>query len=109
MTLLGGEGLAKMAKASHIRARQTAERLSAIPGVTLVNRHYFNEFAVALPHDARQVVRDLADRQVLGGVSLGRLYPHVDALSGGLLVAATECTADEDIEKFATTLAEVLA
>ncbi|MBB3861268.1 glycine dehydrogenase subunit 1 [Novosphingobium hassiacum] len=109
MTLLGGEGLSKMAKASHMRARQTAERLSAIPGVAVINRHYFNEFAVTLPHDARQVVRDLADRQVLGGVSLGRLYPHVDALSGGLLVAATECTTDEDIETFATTLAEVLA
>ncbi len=109
MTLLGGEGLAKMAKASHIRARQTAARLSDIPGVTVVNRYYFNEFAITLPHDARQVVRDLADRQVLGGVSLGRLYPQVDALSGGLLVAATECTTDEDIETFAKTLAEVLA
>src|SRR5436189_2087461 len=46
MTLLGGEGLANMAKASHMRARQAAERLSAIPGVTVVNRHYCNEFVL---------------------------------------------------------------
>ncbi len=109
MTLLGGEGLSKMARLSHMRARQTAERLATIPGVTVVNRHYFNEFAIKLPADARQVVRDLADRQILGGVSLGRLYPQEDALAAGLLIAATECTTTEDIEALGTALAEVLA
>ncbi|WP_372731148.1 aminomethyl-transferring glycine dehydrogenase subunit GcvPA [Novosphingobium sp.] len=109
MTLLGGAGLAKMARLSHHRARKTAERLAQIPGVTVVNRHYFNEFAVTLPKDARQVVRDLADRQILGGVSLGRLYPQVEALSTGLLIAATECTTDDDISALATALEEVLA
>jgi glycine dehydrogenase subunit 1 len=109
MTLLGGAGLAKMARLSHHRARKTAERLAQIPGVTVVNRHYFNEFAVTLPKDARQVVRDLADRKILGGVSLGRLYPQVEALSTGLLIAATECTTDDDISALATALEEVLA
>ncbi len=109
MTLLGGAGLTNMAKLSHLRARQAAEQLAKVPGVTVVNRHYFNEFAVTLPKDARQVVRDLADRHVLGGVSLGRLYPHVDALTGGLLIAATECTSEDDILALATALAEVLA
>ena len=115
MTLLGGAGLDRMARASHARARQTAEALVAIPGVELVNGAYFNEFALhlpgrgGLPGDAREVVRALADRQVLGGVSLGRLYPGVEALSGGLLVAATETTTDEDIAAFAAALEEVLA
>ena len=109
MTLLGGTGLDRMARASHARARQTAEALAAVPGVELVNGAYFNEFALRLPGDAREVVRALADRQVLGGVSLGRLYPGVEALSAGLLVAATETTTDEDIEAFAKALKEVLA
>lgn len=109
MTLLGGEGLMKMAKLSHLRARQAAKSLGTVPGVTVVNRHYFNEFVVTLPKDARQVVRDLADRQVLGGVSLGRLYPQVENLSGALLVAATECTSEDDIDALAKALAEVLA
>ncbi|KPF91015.1 glycine dehydrogenase [Novosphingobium sp. AAP83] len=109
MTLLGGAGLANMAKLSHLRAKQTAERLGKVPGVAVVNRHYFNEFAVTLPKDARQVVRNLADAQVLGGVSLGRLYPQVDTLSGGLLIAATECTTEDDIAALATALEEVLA
>ncbi|OYX63723.1 MAG: glycine dehydrogenase (aminomethyl-transferring) [Novosphingobium sp. 32-60-15] len=109
MTLLGGTGLANMAKLSHHRARQTAERLANVQGVTVINRHYFNEFAVTVPKDARQVVRDLADRQILGGVSMGRLYPHVDALSGGLLIATTECTTEDDIAALAAALEEVLA
>ena len=109
MTLLGGTGLSNMARLSHMRARQAAEQLSQIPGVEVINTHYFNEFAVKLAKDARQVVRDLAEADVLGGVSLGRLYPQVDALSGGLLIATTECTTQDDIAALATALGEVLA
>ncbi len=109
MTLLGGTGLDRMARASHARARQTAEALAKVPGVELVNRVYFNEFVVRLPIDSREVVRALADRGVLGGVSLGRLYPGVEALAHGLLVAATTTTTDEDISAFAAALKEVLA
>jgi glycine dehydrogenase subunit 1 len=54
-------------------------------------------------------VRALADRKILGGVSLGRLYPHVDALSNGLLVAVTETATQEDVETFAAALQEILA
>ncbi|MBW8784575.1 MAG: aminomethyl-transferring glycine dehydrogenase subunit GcvPA [Novosphingobium sp.] len=109
MTLLGGEGLAKLARLNHARARATADRLAQVPGVTVLNRAWFNEFTVILPREAREVVRELADRRVLGGVSLGRLYPEADALHRALLVAATETTTDEDIEALATALTEVLA
>jgi glycine dehydrogenase subunit 1 len=109
MTLLGGVGLDRMARASHARARETAARLVRIPGIELVTTAYFNEFAVRLPSDAREVVRLLAERGVLGGVSLGRLYPVADALSRGLLVAATETTTSEDIAAFGDALEEVLS
>jgi glycine dehydrogenase subunit 1 len=45
----------------------------------------------------------------LGGVSLGRLYPDVDALANGLLVAVTEAATMEDVGTFAAALQEVLA
>jgi len=73
-----------------------------------VTRAFVNEFAVGLPCDAREAVRALADRGILGGVSLGRLYPHADQLANGLLVAATELTTDEDIAALAAALTEVL-
>jgi len=53
---------------------------------------------------ARAIVRDLADRGVLGGVSLGRLYPGVAALEHALLVAVTETTTEDDIERLAQEL-----
>ena len=56
-----------------------------------------------------EAVRHMADRGVLGGVSLGRLYPDEAALACGLLVTVTECTTDEDIEALAAALEGVLA
>jgi glycine dehydrogenase subunit 1 len=109
MTLLGGQGLAKLARINHGRARRLAERLAAVPGVSILNDAYFNEFTVLLPGDARDSVRALADRQVLGGVSLGRLYPDAAGLHRGLLVTATETNTEEDIEALAAALAGVLA
>ncbi len=109
MTLLGGEGLARLARINHARARRLAERLAAVPDLSVLNEAWFNEFTVILPKDAREVVRALADRQVLGGVSLGRLYPDAPELDRGLLVAATETCSDEDIEAFASALTGVLA
>ena len=109
MTLLGGTGLAEMARISHLRARQTAAALAAIPGVGVLNLVFFNEFTVLLGRDARDVVRALADRGVLGGVSLGRLYPGVPELAQGLLVTATETTTDADIAALAAALKELLA
>lgn len=109
LTLLGGSGLADMARLSHLAARKTAAALAQVSGIEVVNSHFFNEFTVTLPHDARQIVRDLADRHVLGGVSLGRLYPQEAALANGMVVAATECTTDEDIAALVAALKEVLA
>jgi len=109
MSLLGGEGLAKLARLNHARAQAMVARLAAVPGVTCLNTAYFNEVALLLPCDARKVVRTLADRNVLGGVSLGRLFPHAPQLHNGLLVTATEMTSDEDIDALAAALTEVLA
>jgi glycine dehydrogenase subunit 1 len=109
LTLLGGEGLARLASVNHARAQATFDRLTRIPGVSLLNGAFFNEATLILPRDAREVVRELADRKVLGGVSLGRLFPEGEGLRNGLLVAATETTTDEDIEAFAVELENVLA
>ncbi|MPS70699.1 MAG: aminomethyl-transferring glycine dehydrogenase subunit GcvPA [Novosphingobium sp.] len=109
LTLLGGDGLARLAAVNHDRTQALVERLTTVPGVTLLNDAYFNEVTLILPRDAREVVRELADRKVLGGVSLGRLFPEASELHNGLLVTATETVTDEDIETFAKELEGVLA
>jgi glycine dehydrogenase subunit 1 len=109
MTLLGEKGLRDLANLNHARAVQAAERLAAVPGVSVLNDSFFNEFTLILPQNARDVVRALADRQILGGVSLGRLYPDAPELANGLLVTVTETVTDEDIAALAAGLKEVLA
>ncbi len=108
MTLLGGTGLERLARVNHSRARLAAQRLGEVKGVSVLNSAFVNEFTIVLPTDAREAVRELAERGVLGGVSLGRLYPDEDALANGLVVAVTETCTAEDIETFATTLSAVL-
>jgi glycine dehydrogenase subunit 1 len=109
MSLLGERGLRDLATLNHAKAVQAAERLTQIPGVSLINDSFFNEFTLKLPSNARDAVHKLAAKEVLGGVSLGRLYPGVSALENGLLVAVTEVVSDEDIETFAALLQEVLS
>ena len=105
MTLLGEKGLRELAAENHRLACHAAERLAQVPGVSLLNNAFFNEFTIMLDgKPARDVVRDLADRGVLGGVSLGRLYPGIERLRQALLVAVTETTTEEDIETLATEL-----
>ncbi|WP_334655774.1 aminomethyl-transferring glycine dehydrogenase subunit GcvPA [Sphingomonas panaciterrae] len=109
MTLLGEAGLRRLAGINHAQACRAADRLAKVPGVRLVNDSFFNEFTLDLGQEARPLVRTLADRGVLAGVSLGRLYPGEGALENGLVVAVTETVTDEDIEALATALQEVLA
>ena len=99
----------QLAALNHARAVQTAERVAQVPGVELVNGPFFNEFTIRLSMAARPVVRQLAERGVLAGVSLGRLYPGVAELDHGLVLAATETVTDDDIEALARALAGVLA
>ena len=109
MTLLGEKGLRQLAALNHAKAVQAAERLAKVPGVELVNDGFFNEFTLKLSKEARPVVRQLAEKGILGGVSLGRLFPGAEALKNGLVVAVTETVTDEDVEALATALQETLA
>jgi glycine dehydrogenase subunit 1 len=109
MTLLGEAGLRGLAELNHAQACAAADRLARVPGVRLVNDGFFNEFTLDLGREARPVVRALAERRILAGVSLGRLYPGEAGLANGLVVAVTETTTDDDVEALASALAEVLA
>ena len=108
MSLLGEKGLRRLAEINHARAAEVAERLAAIGGIELVNDSFFNEFTLHLPVEARPAVHALVERGVLGGVSLGRLYPGAAGLANGLVVAVTETVTDADIDAFEAGLKEVV-
>jgi len=109
MTLLGEAGLRKLAMLNHGAACRTADALGAIPGVEVVTSRYFNEITLRLQKHASSVVDALAAKGVLGGVPGERLWPGVQEAENLLILAATECVTDEDIQTFANALKEVLS
>src|SRR5690606_2413514 len=52
LSLLGEDGLTRLAALNHAKAVQLAERLARVPGVTVLNDGFFNEFTVRLPKAA---------------------------------------------------------
>src|SRR3546814_13976289 len=95
--MLGEAGFTRLAALNHAAAATLAERLSAIPGVTLVTGSFFNEFALRLAKPAADVVEALAAKGILGGVPVSRLLPDRPELADLLLVAATETVSEDDM------------
>lgn len=109
VALLGETGYRRLAELNHARALALADRLSAVDGVEVVNDAFFNEMTLRLPRPAAAVADAMAERGVLGGVPVSRLWADgSDALAPLLLVAATELTTDDDIDVLARTLTDVL-
>jgi glycine dehydrogenase subunit 1 len=109
VALLGEAGLRWLASLNHAAAVVLAERLERLPGVRLVNRTFFNEFTVQLSRPAAEVVEALAGKGLLAGVPVSRFYPDRDEAAGLLLLAATEMTTAEDIDRLEQGLCEVLS
>jgi glycine dehydrogenase subunit 1 len=109
LALLGEAGLTRLARLNHAAAVSLAERLEQLPGVSLQNRAFFNEFSVRLPRPAAEVVEMLAGKGILAGVPVSRFYPENEVAADILLVAATEMTTTEDMDRLEAGLREVLS
>jgi glycine dehydrogenase subunit 1 len=109
MSLLGELGLQRLAAANHASAVVLAESLSEVPGVTVLNDSFFNEFTIRVPGKAVDVIEKLAAKGVLGGLPVSRLEPEQPELGDLIVVAATETNTDADRAAYAAALKEVLA
>jgi len=106
MSLLGAVGLEQVAASCQHQTRKLVEALTKVRGVTLAfNGPRFHEAVLQLDRKVDDVLEQLAARGIVGGFDLSRRYPE---LGNALLVCATEMRSDEDIERYATTLAEVM-
>lgn len=65
----------------------------------------FHEAVIKLNKPAAEVLGKLAQQNILGGVDLSEHFPE---LENCILVCATELRIAEDIETFASALAEAL-
>ncbi len=108
MTLLGETGLRRLAALNHANAVALADALAAVPGVTVLNDSFFNEFTIRVTGNAAGVIEALAAKGVLGGVPVSRLEPGRPDLGDLIVVAATEINTDEDRAAYAAALREVV-
>ena len=108
LALLGETGLRRLARVNHANAVALATALEEVPGVSVLNETFFNEFTLRVPGNAAEVVEALAERGVLGGVPVSRLEPDRPELADLMVVAATEVNTADDRAAYARALRKVL-
>ncbi len=106
MSLLGAQGLREVALASHHKARQLFQELTAINGVTPVfSRPIFHEFVIQSTTLTEKLLKDLSDLGIQAGFDLHHEYPE---LKNALLVCVTETKTEEDLQRYRDSLVAVL-
>jgi len=96
LSLLGKQGLRKVAELCYQRAHYAAERISKIPGFSVeTDKPFFHEFVVKSPIPVEELNQQLLGQGILGGYDLGRDYP---GLENHMLLAVTEMNPREDID-----------
>ena len=104
MTLLGEAGLRRLAAVNHANTCDLADRLADLDEVDVLNKSFFNEFAIRVPGNAAKVIEKMAKKGVLAGVPASRLWPKDKALADVILVANTEVNTDDDRAAFVAAL-----
>jgi glycine dehydrogenase subunit 1 len=99
MSLLGKEGLVDVATQCHAKAEYLKSQLGFAE--QLNDSPTFNEFAVRLPRDAKDVVRALSAQGMQAGIPLQDLGVGE---SNDLLIAVTEKRTRSDLDAFAKAL-----
>jgi len=101
LSLLGKEGLREVATHCHSKAEHLKAQLSFAE--LLNDGPTFNEFAVRLPRNANDVVRDLYERGFEAGLPLAPMGVGTEA---DLLIAVTERRTRDELDAFAQALKE---
>ncbi|UZE95747.1 aminomethyl-transferring glycine dehydrogenase subunit GcvPA [Alkalimarinus alittae] len=102
MSLLGHEGIERVARACHANTNRLAGLLSAVSGVEVVSTGpRFHEFVLRLPASSRLVLEHMELQGVLGGYDLSTHYPE---LENCILVCATETKTEQDLNAYVNAL-----
>ncbi|MCW9014699.1 MAG: aminomethyl-transferring glycine dehydrogenase subunit GcvPA [Gammaproteobacteria bacterium] len=106
MSLLGANGLERVAASCHQNTNALVEKLSAINGVDCaMSGPRFHEAVLKLNKPVADVLTALAEKNILGGYDLSQDYAE---LENCLLVCATEMRTEKDIALYAEALEAAL-
>jgi glycine dehydrogenase subunit 1 len=103
---MGPSGLRQAAELSTRKTHFAAERLAAVPGISLAfHGPYFKEFVIRTAKEPRTVLSALGRLGYHGGIALDRWYPE---LADCILIAVTEKRTREEIDGLAAAYEKAL-
>jgi glycine dehydrogenase subunit 1 len=103
LSLMGAEGLRRVAARSHANLRSLVDMLHNIEGVSsCFDSACFHETVISLPGPCESVCEALRAEGILAGYDLARAYPE---LGNALLVCVTETKTHADMEHYADAMA----
>lgn len=106
LSLLGPQGLKKLARINYSHAHYLREGLLKIPGVQRqFAAPHFNEFVLKLQKDPEEILPKLREKGILGGVAMKSWAPGMEK---SLLVCATEMNSKAQMDEYIRALREVL-
>ncbi|SFF17746.1 aminomethyl-transferring glycine dehydrogenase subunit GcvPA [Nitrosomonas sp. Nm166] len=107
MSLVGPEGLRRVAAQSHANTLELVDQLEKIKGVKRVfSGPIFHEATLTLPAPVAEVLSKLKQKGILAGLNLQEHYPE---MGNALLVCATETKTADDLHNYAEALKQVLS
>lgn len=107
LSLLGPQGLVNVAKACHHNTVTLCQQLSKIDGISQAFvSPYFHEVVLKLEQPVEQVLTELREQGIEGGLNLGNYYSNMDNC---LLVCATETKTTQDLDSYVQAMTQVLS
>jgi glycine cleavage system P protein (glycine dehydrogenase) subunit 1 len=104
LSLMGRQGLRKVAELCYHRAHYAAAQIARLPGYMVLDRGpFFKEFAVYCPRPAVEINAALRERGIVGGYDLSNDYPQ---LGDAMLLCVTEMNSKAEIVALVEALAQ---
>jgi glycine dehydrogenase subunit 1 len=107
MSLLGFDGLERVASACHANSQRLLKEVCQLQGVKAAyTTPYFHEVVIKLDKPVSKVLSAMEDKKILAGYDLSKAYP---ALANHLLICVTETKTADDLTAYANALKSALA
>jgi glycine dehydrogenase subunit 1 len=105
MSLMGKQGMRKVAELCYHRAHYAADEIGKLPGYKLLSAGpFFKEFVVACPRPVSEINAALREQGIVGGYDLSADEPQ---LGNAMLLAVTEMNSRAEIDGLVATLSQV--
>ncbi len=106
LSLMGKEGLREVGMQCLQKAAYLRKRLGEISSVILpFSGPVYNEFVIRTPRPAVDVLADLEQEKILGGIALGNFYEGAER---DILMAVTELHTREHLDQFVAALSAAI-